>query len=350
MEKLMEISGLKRIIPLRSGGRRSQTAGRAVHAVDGIDLDIYRDEILALVGESGCGKSTFGKTIVNLQKPTEGKVLLEGRNIYEVGKKERREMCRDMQIIFQDIGASLNPRKTIETILSTPFRVHYPEMSGAELRQKAAELLERVGLNPPETYLHRYPHEFSGGQRQRIGIARAIALSPKFIVADEPVSALDVSVRGQILNLMKDLQRDLGLTYLFITHDLSVVRSIADRVAVMYLGKIVEISDADDFFKSTIHPYAKAILSATPIADPELSKKREMMELQGEPPSPVNIPSGCRFHERCPYATPVCAQQEPQLTDCGGGHLVACHLANNRLHAGDVQAEPAKIKEDNQGE
>ena len=330
MDKLMEIRGLKRIIPLRDG----KAAGRAVHAVDGIDLDIYRNEILALVGESGCGKSTLGKTIVNLQKPIEGEVLLKGKNIFEAEKKERKRLCQDMQIIFQDIGASLNPRKTIETILSTPYRVHCQGMSGSELRDKAAGLLERVGLNPPETYLQRYPHEFSGGQRQRIGIARAIALSSQFIVADEPVSALDVSVRGQILNLMKDLQQDLELTYLFITHDLSVVRSIADRVAVMYLGKIVEISEASDFFRNTLHPYAKAILSATPIADPELSKRRRMIELQGEPPSPVNIPTGCRFHERCPSARPICQKQEPELMDCGNGHLAACHLAGEKQYAG----------------
>ena len=216
--------------------------------------------------------------------------------------------------------------KTIETILSTPYRVNDTGMSGAELRQKAADLLCTVGLQPPEAYLQRYPHEFSGGQRQRIGIARAIALSPKFIVADEPVSALDVSVRGQILNLMKDIKKEYHLTYLFITHDLSVVRSIADRVAVMYLGKIVEIAEVDDFFERTMHPYAKAILSATPIADPELSRKREIIMLQGEPPSPVNVPGGCRFHTRCPYAQPVCAKEEPSLYDCGKQHRVACHL------------------------
>ncbi len=326
MEKLMELKSVKRIIPVRNGAAGSgKKKGQAVHAVDGIDLDIYKDEILALVGESGCGKSTLGKMLVNLNSPTHGKIIFEGKDLSRLNARERRENCKNMQIVFQDIGASLNPRKTIETILTTPFKVHYPNMTGKELRDKAAELLNKVGLTPPEAYLQRYPHEFSGGQRQRIGIARAIALNPKFIVADEPVSALDVSVRGQILNLLKGIKAELGLTYLFITHDLSVVRSIADRVAVMYLGKIVEIAPAEEFFHRTLHPYAKAILSATPIADPERSKQREVIELQGEPPSPLNIPSGCRFHLRCPYAQPICSQIEPELKDCGNGHLIACH-------------------------
>lgn len=336
MEKLIEVKDLKKIIPIRNKGVFGNSGKpQAVHAVDGLDLTIYRNEILALVGESGCGKSTLGKMLVNLTKPTGGTILFEGQDLSTISEKEQRARCKDMQIVFQDIGASLNPRKTVEKILTIPYHVHFPRMDGAQLRERAYQLLERVGLQPPEVYLQRYPHEFSGGQRQRIGIARAIALSPKFIVADEPVSALDVSIRGQILNLMKDIKNDLGLTYLFITHDLSVVRSIADRVAVMYLGKIVEISSADEFFRRTLHPYAQAILSATPIADPKLSHDREVMELQGEPPSPVNIPSGCRFHDRCPFARPICAQIEPRLQNHGNQHMVACHLYDSQIEVNE---------------
>lgn len=327
MKKLLEIKNLKRIIPIQNASifRRGKEEF-AVHAVDGIDLDIYENEILALVGESGCGKSTFGKMLVNLNQPTEGSIIFDGKDLSALSSNEKKEFCKQTQIIFQDIGASLNPRKTVDSILTMPFRVHFPKMQAEEIEKKVKELLCHVGLNPPEVYLQRYPHEFSGGQRQRIGIARAIALAPKFIVADEPVSALDVSVRGQILNLLKDVQKEFGLTYLFITHDLSVVRSVSDRVAVMYLGKIVELSSTENFFDRTLHPYAKAILSATPIADPQRSKERNVIELQGEPPSPVNIPAGCRFHMRCIYAKPICSEKEPCLCDCGKQHYVACHL------------------------
>ena len=319
---LVEVRDLQRLIPLRSkklGGER-----RYVHAVDGVTFDIYENETLALVGESGCGKSTLGKTILNLASPTGGEVRFRGANIYALSEREMRDMRQNMQIVFQDIGASLNSRHTVEQILMKPLSIYHPELSHEQMRECVAELLETAGLSPANMYMMRYPHEFSGGQRQRIGIARAIALSPRFIVADEPVSALDVSIRGQILNLFNDLKKKLNLSYLFITHDMSVVRSIADRVAVMYLGKIVELADADDFFANTAHPYSQAILSATPIADPELSKERTVIDLKGELPSPVNVPSGCRFRTRCRYAAEACAGCEPELTDIGGGHFCAC--------------------------
>ena len=319
---LVEVRDLQRLIPLRSkklGGER-----RYVHAVDGVTFDIYENETLALVGESGCGKSTLGKTILNLASPTGGEVRFRGTNIYALSEREMRDMRQNMQIVFQDIGASLNSRHTVEQILMKPLSIYHPELSHEQMRERVAELLETAGLSPANMYMMRYPHEFSGGQRQRIGIARAIALSPRFIVADEPVSALDVSIRGQILNLFNDLKKKLNLSCLFITHDMSVVRSIADRVAVMYLGKIVELADADDFFANTAHPYSQAILSATPIADPELSKERTVIDLKGELPSPVNVPSGCRFRTRCRYAAEACAGCEPELTDIGGGHYCAC--------------------------
>ena len=319
---LIEVRGLQRLIPVR--GRRIGGKSAYVHAVDGVSFDIYENETLALVGESGCGKSTLGKTILNLVPPTGGEVRFKGCNIYELNDRDMRDMRRHMQIVFQDIGASLNSHHTVEQILTKPIMMFHRELTNNQIRERAMGLLETVGLSPAEAYMLRYPHEFSGGQRQRIGIARAIALSPQFIVADEPVSALDVSVRGQILNLFNELKRKLHLSYLFITHDMSVVRSIADRVAVMYLGKLVELADADDFFANTAHPYSRAILSATPIADPELSRAREVVDLKGELPSPVNVPEGCRFCTRCQYAAEECSSREPELTDLGNGHLCAC--------------------------
>lgn len=319
---LIEMKDLQRLIPVRSRGIGGKKA--FVHAVDGVNLKIYENETLALVGESGCGKSTLGKTVLNLAAPTGGQVLFKGTDIYRLSEKEMRNMRRNMQIVFQDIGASLNSHHTVEMILAKPLLIFYPHMSNMERRGKVMELLEMVGLSPAEIYMNRYPHEFSGGQRQRIGIARAIALSPQFIVADEPVSALDVSIRGQILNLFNELKKKLGLSYLFITHDMSVVRSIADRVAVMYLGQIVELADADEFFANTAHPYASAVLSATPIADPRLSKERKVVDLKGELPSPIHLPSGCRFSTRCQYAADICRQEVPELTDIGGGHYCSC--------------------------
>lgn len=323
MKTIIEVRNLERLIPIKAGFL-SYKNPRVVHAVDGVSLDIFENETLALVGESGCGKSTLGKTLLRLFPATGGQVFFKGEDILLLKPVELRAIRKDMQIVFQDIGASLNSRKTAEQIISQPLKNYHPEMSKAEIRAKVEELLTTVGLTPVEAYINRYPHEFSGGQRQRIGIARAIALSPRFIVADEPVSALDVSVRGQILNLFNQLKKDYNLTYLFITHDMSVVRSIADRVAVMYLGKIVELAAADDFFLNTLHPYSRAILSATPIADPEMSRQREIIDLKGELPSPVNVPSGCRFHNRCQYACELCSKEIPELEDTGDGHLVAC--------------------------
>lgn len=319
---LIEVRDLQRLIPVR--GKKIGGKSAYVHAVDGVTFDIYENETLALVGESGCGKSTLGKTILNLVPPTGGEVRFKGCNIYDLNDKDMRDMRQNMQIVFQDIGASLNSHHTVEQILMKPIMMFHREFTNNQVRERAKSLLETVGLSPAESYMLRYPHEFSGGQRQRIGIARAIALSPQFIVADEPVSALDVSVRGQILNLFNDLKKEFHLSYLFITHDMSVVRSIADRVAVMYLGKLVELAEADDFFTNTAHPYSRAILSATPIADPELSRTREVVDLKGELPSPINVPDGCRFCTRCQYAIEECSKSEPELTDLGNGHLCAC--------------------------
>jgi oligopeptide transport system ATP-binding protein len=328
MGKLIEIRKLERLIPLRSQPFMKQEK-QYVHAVDGVDLDIYENETLALVGESGCGKSTLGKLLVDLVRPSGGMVKFLDVDIYSLNPKQLREERKNIQMVFQDIGASLNPRKTVEQILMQPLHNYNPSLDKLELQKRIREVLTTVGLNPPESYLHRYPHEFSGGQRQRIGIARAIVLTPKFIVADEPVSALDVSVRGQILNLLNELKGRFKLTYLFITHDMSVVRSIADRVAVMYLGKIVEIAPVENFFAKTLHPYSQAILSATPIADPQQALAREIIELKGELPSPVHIPTGCRFHTRCPSARHICSEKVPDLINRGNEHFVACHLVEN---------------------
>ena len=324
---LVEVKNLQRLIPVH---RKIRGKKIYIHAVDGVSLNIHENETLALVGESGCGKSTLGKTILNLAEPTGGEVRYKGINIYELKDKEMRDMRRHMQIVFQDIGASLNPHQTVEQILMRPLTIFYPEFSRLQQTEKVRELLERVGLSPAEIYMPRYPHEFSGGQRQRIGIARAIVASPQIIIADEPVSALDVSIRGQILNLFNQLKDELKLSYLFITHDMSVVRSVADRIAVMYLGRVVELAEADDFFLHTAHPYSQAILSATPIADPELSRKRRVIDLKGELPSPVHVPEGCSFHTRCPYATEECGKILPELADIGGGHFCACLKAKKR--------------------
>jgi oligopeptide transport system ATP-binding protein len=293
-----------------------------VHAVDDVSFAVREGETLGLVGESGCGKSTLGRTIVRLLEPTDGQVIFQGRQIGHLGTRQLRPLRREMQMVFQDPYASLNPRKRVGTIVSDPMRIHNLG-SRSEQKRRVGEILETVGLSPE--HYNRFPHEFSGGQRQRIGIARALALRPKLIVADEPVSALDVSIQSQMLNLLDDLQNELQLTFLFIAHDLGVVRHVSDRIAVMYLGKLVELSPADELYTRPIMPYTEALLSAVPIPDPDLAAKRERIVLEGDVPSPINPPSGCRFHPRCRYATDVCQQLEPPLVDYGNGHLAACH-------------------------
>jgi oligopeptide transport system ATP-binding protein len=281
------------------------------------------------VGESGCGKSTTGRTILQLLEPTDGSVYYDGKNLTELSKSELRKSRRDMQMIFQDPYASLNPRMAIGGIIGEPLQIH--NIGTAKSRKdRVKELMGLVGLNP--FFINRYPHEFSGGQRQRIGIARALATNPSFIVADEPISALDVSIQAQVVNLMDDLKEELGLTYLFIAHDLSMVRYISDRVAVMYLGRIVELSDRDNIFERPLHPYTQALLSAIPIPDPEKEEKRQRLILEGDVPSPANPPTGCRFHPRCRYATEICTKEDPEFRDlgeAGSRHMVACHHAEN---------------------
>jgi oligopeptide/dipeptide ABC transporter ATP-binding protein len=317
---LVEVQSLKKYFPIRKGVLAREVA--RVHAVDDVTLSVSEGETLGLVGESGCGKSTLGRCIVRLLDPTEGDVFFEGRSIAQLRPRALRPLRREMQMIFQDPYASLNPRKRVGTIISDPLRIHGIGDRG-ERKQKVEELLEKVGLSPE--HYNRFPHEFSGGQRQRIGVARALALRPKLIVADEPVSALDVSIQAQMVNLLEELQDDFRLTYIFIAHDLGVVRHVSDRIAVMYLGKLVELSPAEELYTRPIMPYTEALLSAVPIPDPDLSEERERIVLEGDVPSPIEPPSGCRFHPRCRYATDICSQVEPPLTDYGNGHLAACH-------------------------
>ena len=319
---LVQVQGLKKHFPITRGILIQRQVG-AVRAVDGITFDIYHRETLGLVGESGCGKTTAGRTILLLYRPTAGKVIFDGTDLTSLKGNSLRRMRQRMQMIFQDPYASLNPRMTIARIISEPLRVH-KLASGPEQVERVQELLRLVRLNP--RFINRYPHEFSGGQRQRIGIARALASNPDFIVCDEPISALDVSIQAQVVNLLEDLQDQLGLTYLFIAHDLSMVRHICDRVAVMYLGLIVELAAKDELYDHPLHPYTQALLSAVPVPDPTVVRKRRRIILEGDVPSPVNPPSGCRFHTRCSRAQELCSQQEPVWRDVGGGHFVACHL------------------------
>jgi oligopeptide transport system ATP-binding protein len=320
-ENLVEVKDLKMYFPVSSGLLFQRTVSN-IKAVDGISFDIKRGETLGLVGESGCGKTTTGRCILQLYKPTEGSIKFDDRELMGMGSRELRSMRREMQVIFQDPYSSLNPRMTAGNIIGEPLVVHGLVDNKAEYKERVASLLQNVGLNP---YMaDRFPHEFSGGQRQRIGVARALSVSPKFIVADEPVSALDVSIQAQIVNLLEDLQDEFNLTYLFIAHDLSVVRHISDRVGVMYLGHIVEMADRNEIYVNPSHPYTKALLSAVPIPDPVVDAQRERVLLTGEVPSPLNPPSGCVFHPRCPIAIDDCSQVTPELREVEPNHFSAC--------------------------
>ncbi len=322
---IMSVRDLEMHFPINQGIIFQKQVG-AVRAVDGISFDVRKGETLGLVGESGCGKSTTGRTILFLNRATGGKIFFNGKDITDIKGQELKMVRRNMTMIFQDPYASLNPRLTVQNIIAEPMTIHKIG-TPKDRQERVQELLELVGLS--RHYGSRYPHEFSGGQRQRVGIARALAASPSFIVADEPVSALDVSIQAQVVNLMEDLQSRLNLTYLFVAHDLSVVRHISDRVAVMYLGKIVELADRDEIYAAPAHPYTRALLSAVPIPDPKAEKRRKRIILTGDVPSPINPPPACRFHTRCPLAQQICREQEPAFRDIGGGHLAACHFAED---------------------
>ncbi len=322
---LLQVEGLQVHFPIRRGLLRRQVG--AVRAVDNVSFEVQQGETLGVVGESGCGKSTTGLAVLKLLQSTGGKVFFRGQELTPLREAEMRPLRRHMMMIFQDPYSSLNPRLTVGGIVAEPLGVHKVG-TPAERNERVVEMLRLVGLNP--AFINRYPHEFSGGQRQRIGIARALATSPAFVVADEPISALDVSIQAQVVNLMGDLKAQLGLTYLFIAHDLSMVRYISDRVAVMYLGKIVELASRNEVFDEPLHPYTRALLSAVPVANPRLERQRRRMILQGDVPSPADPPSGCRFHPRCPFATEICRQTEPPLRVLGAGtHQVACHHAES---------------------
>ncbi|QUH20070.1 ABC transporter ATP-binding protein [Alkaliphilus sp. B6464] len=318
---LIEVKNLKKYFPVR----KDISLGKVqyIKAVDDISFHINEGETLGLVGESGCGKSTLGRTIIRLYDSTEGDVFYKGQNISRMKEKDIKPYRRKMQVVFQDPYASLNPRMTVDELIKEPLSIHNIG-SEEERSDRVYELLEKVGLNP--SYFNRYAHEFSGGQRQRIGIARALAINPEFILCDEPISALDVSIQAQVVNMLEELQNEMGLTYLFIAHDLSMVRHISHRIGVMYLGKLVELADSNELYNRPAHPYTQALLSSIPVPDPRLAKSKIKTILEGDVPSPLNPPSGCKFRTRCKYATAKCAEIEPQMKDIGGGHMAACHL------------------------
>jgi oligopeptide/dipeptide ABC transporter ATP-binding protein len=319
-ERLLEVEHLQLYFPIKRGVIVDRTVGN-VHAVDDVSLTLDEGETLGIVGESGCGKTTLSRSIVRLLEPTGGTIRFRGRDVTKAGRRELQPVRRELQMVFQDPQASLNPRKRVGQIVGAPLQLH--GVPAKEIDRRVRELLARVGLNPE--HVNRFPHEFSGGQRQRIGIARALAVEPKLIMLDEPVSALDVSIQAQVINLLDDLQDDFGLAYVFVAHDLSVVRHVSDRIAVMYLGKIVESSPSEELYTKPIHPYTVGLLGAIPIPDPRQNRARRRLVVGGEPPNPIDPPSGCRFRTRCPRATEVCAQIEPQLTEYANGHVAACH-------------------------
>ncbi len=328
---ILKIEGLKQYYPVKGGAFKTNY----VKAVDGVDLEIRRQEVFGIVGESGCGKSTLGKSICKLEQPTDGSVFLDGEEISKYSPKQMRPVRKKMQMVFQDPYASLNPRLSVRDIIAEPLIIHGLAKSKAEIDERVIELLRAVGLD--DYHAKRYPHEFSGGQRQRIGIARALAVKPSLIIADEPVSALDVSIQSQVLNLMNDLKRDLGLTYLFIAHDLSVVEHISDRVGVMYLGNFVEVAGKRNLYENPLHPYTKALLSAVPVPDPTVRSQRTILE--GSTPSALNPPTGCKFHTRCPQCMEICSKVAPERYDAGDNHYVYCHLY-------DTPEAQAKAKSD----
>ena len=329
---LLSVQHLCKEFPVESGVFGKRFSKRAVHAVNDVSFDIYAGETFGLVGESGCGKSTTGRCIMHLTRPTSGTVLFEGKDVSKMSKKELKEMRRNMQFIFQDPYASLNPRMTIGEIVSEPLIIHNVMPDAKEREEYVRGLLDVVGLNPE--HINSYPHEFSGGQRQRVGIARAFALKPKLIICDEPVSALDVSIQAQVLNLLNDLQKEYGTAYLFIAHDLSVVQHISDNIGVMYLGNMMEYADWKDLYDRPHHPYTQSLLSAVPVPDPDIQATRKRIVLAGDPPSPIDAPSGCCFHTRCPMACEKCSQERPEFREVEPGHFCACHFA-----------EPNPIKE-----
>jgi len=324
MDTILKVEHLKKYFAVNVGGPFTRKMA-SLKAIDGVSFDVGRGETVGLVGETGCGKTTVGRTIVGLYKPTAGTITYCDENLCALTQEAMRKVRSKLQMIFQDPYASLNPRMTVGNIIGEPMDI-FRIGTVAERQERVQELLRTVGLNPE--HANRFPHEFSGGQRQRIGIARALAMNPEFIIADEPISALDVSIQAQIVNMLEDLQQNLGLTYLFIAHDLAMVKHISNRVVVLYLGKIVEVDESKDIYRHPLHPYTKALLSAVPIPDPRIEMQRQRIVLKGDLPSPVNPPSGCHFRTRCPIAQPICAEQEPELRDMGSGHMVSCHFVS----------------------